>query len=145
MQTILAPDVLLSVGGGLALSGAFKMTSKVSKLNATRTARQAQLRSVDAQIKAGVAAQKWGLLLNRLNLLLRNCAPVPADVGKLQRQKQNLKTEIAKLDKQIGRLDGTVPGAVASFVGATGRAVRSAPLRGGGAALQATGKCFNEL
>ncbi len=146
MQTILAPDVLLSVGGGLALSGAFKMTSKVSKLNATRTARQAQLRSVDAQIKAGVAAQKMGTAAQQAQLAPAKLRPPsPADVGKLQRQKQNLKTEIAKLDKQIGRLDGTVPGAVASFVGATGRAVRSAPLRGGGAALQATGKVLQRI
>ena len=145
-SSIASPDVIGSVGLGSVISGAFKMGGKVSRLRKDLTDKKADLRRVDAQLQAAEGAQKKATAPAQAQLApARLRAPSTADVAKLQTRRRKLDAEIAKLETRIGRIDGTVPGRVAGFIGSVGRSARSIPLRATGATASVTGRILQRL
>jgi hypothetical protein len=146
VATILSPDVIASVGLGFGISGAFKMSARLPGLRRKEVRLKAEGRRIDADLQAGRALQKKGTPSAQAQLAPgRMRAPSTADLAKLQTQKAKIAGELTKLQKRIGRIDGTVPGVIGGFLGATTRAVRGAPLRVGGAALTATGNILQRI
>jgi len=145
-SSIASPDVIGSIGLGSAISGAFKMGGKVSRLRKDLTDKRAERRRVDTQLQAAEAAQKKATPPAQAQLApARMRGPSTADLAKLQNRRTKLDTEIAKLETRIGRIDGTVPGRVAGFIGSIGRSTRSVPLRAAGATASVTGNILQRL
>ena len=144
--SLATPMQALSLGAGFGISGAFKSAGRAAKVQRKLIDRKADRRRVDAQLQAAEGQQNKATAQAQSQPAPQRLRAVSeSDVAKLRTRKRNLDDEISKLETQLGRMDGTVPGAVASALGATTRAIRSAPLRIGGAGAGVAGRVMERI